>query len=176
MKKKIDRIQTILIVLLLFMVTFLGFWAKNRLEIQERRHEIAQIVIDEGFRACRYKDTLGNWTIGFGHLVKKSDTFGRCISPARAIDLLRTDYNHAESVVASKYPWADGEVYLILVNMTYQMGSKVDQFQKFLAAAKNDNYDLAASEMLDSRWARQAPKRAQRLAGRMMQVSGSPLL
>jgi lysozyme len=52
--------------------------------------------------------------------------------------------------------------------MVFQMGaSGVSKFRKMLAALDKKDYDLAATEMLDSRWHEQTPKRAQRLALQM---------
>jgi len=43
----------------------------------------------------------------------------------------------------------------------------VSKFRKMFSALDKKDYDLAATEMLDSRWHRQTPKRALRLALQM---------
>ena len=53
----------------------------------------------------------------------------------------------------------------VLIEMAYQMGlAGLLGFKRFLAAAREGRWADAAREMLDSRWARQTPERAERLA------------
>ena len=138
---------------------------------QHKTTEITQLMMDEGFRKCVYKDSRGLATIGFGHLMLPIDTY-RCIDYRKAIELLRSDYDYASNSVDTKYPWVKGEARLVLINMTYQMGqSGVSKFEKTLENLENKSYDDAAIELLDSKWANQTPKRALRLAGRIMSIS-----
>jgi GH24 family phage-related lysozyme (muramidase) len=139
----------------------------------EYQSEISQLMMDEGLRYEPYKDTLGNATIGFGHLIRSGEEFAK-LTPRQAIELLRDDYAIAKQSVERRYPWASGDVKLVLTNMSFQLGEvRLAKFKKALAALKAKDYDLAAAEFLDSRWARQAPKRAQRLAGRILQLEAS---
>jgi len=132
--------------------------------------EIAQIVQDEGYRAKPYKDSRGLWTIGFGHLIKKGESFSS-LNPHKAVEMLRKDYEYASRSVENSYPWAEGDVKLVLINMTFQMGSNgVSKFKDTITYLKEGDYDRAAGEMLDSRWAAQTPNRASRLAGRIMKL------
>lgn len=133
--------------------------------------EIAQIVEDEGYRAKPYKDSLGKWTIGFGHLIKEGESFDD-LTPHKAVEMLRKDYAKASEDVDRIYPWAAGEVRLVLINMTYQLGSNgLSKFEKTIRYLKSNQYDLAAGEMLTSKWAIQTPRRASRLAGRIMAIN-----
>ena len=132
--------------------------------------EISQIVKDEGYRAKPYKDSLGKWTVGFGHLIKEGESFDD-LTPTKALAMLRADYVSATEDVERMYSWADGEVKLVLINMTYQMGSNgLSKFRQTLIALDQEDYDKAAAEMLDSVWANQTPRRASRLAGRIMGI------
>ena len=48
-----------------------------------------------------------------------------------------------------------------LMDMAFNMGlPRLKQFKKSLAAMKANNYELAATEFLDSRWAKQVGQRA----------------
>lgn len=143
----------------------------NALSYEEHKtSELAQLVADEGYKKCIYDDSRGLKTIGFGHLMLPTDTF-KCISPTDAVRLLRADYTYAENSVDTKYPWSYGEARLILINMTYQMGATgVSRFKLSLACLEVKDYDCAAGELLDSRWATQTPNRAARLAGRIMSI------
>ncbi len=139
-------------------------------EDQHRQSEIAQLVIDEGYKRCIYDDSRGFKTIGFGHLMLPTDDY-KCLTKGQAVQLLLKDYTYAENSVDSRYPWAYGEVRLVLINMTYQMGSTgVSKFKLTLDALRDENYTLAAIELLDSRWAMQTSNRASRLAGRILAI------
>lgn len=139
--------------------------------VQHRTSEITQLMMDEGFKKCVYNDSLKIKTIGFGHKVLEGEKF-KCITHRVAIELLRKDYDYAANSVDNNYPWAYGEVRLVLINMTYQMGqSGVSKFLKTLSNLRDGQYDEAAIELLDSIWAEQTPNRALRLAGRIMSIS-----
>ena len=56
----------------------------------------------------------------------------------------------------------------VLVDMCFNMGlAKLTTFKKMLHALKQQDYQAAAREMLDSRWAGQVGHRAQELASMM---------
>lgn len=137
---------------------------------QHRSSELAQLVVDEGYRRCIYDDSRGLKTIGFGHLMLPTDTY-KCLTKGQAVALLIQDYSYAENSVDKYYPWAYGEVRLVLINMTYQLGSTgVSKFKKTLDALQSGAYTRAAVELLDSRWASQTPSRASRLTGRILAI------
>jgi lysozyme len=49
--------------------------------------------------------------------------------------------------------------------MTFQLGvGGVSKFKKFLGHLSTSTYHLASDEMLDSRWAKQTPHRAEKLS------------
>lgn len=134
--------------------------------------EIAQIIQDEnsGLKLQPHYDSLGLLTVGFGHLVKDGENFDD-FTYQDAITLLRKDYTIATKDVDSRYPWAHGEVRLVLINMSFQMGApRLSKFVKTMEHLENKHYDLAAGEMLDSEWARVTPYRASRLVGRVMKL------
>jgi lysozyme len=52
--------------------------------------------------------------------------------------------------------------------MCFNMGpGNLAKFQNMIAALEAQDYDLAAAEALDSRWAKQVGQRAERLAQRL---------
>ena len=56
----------------------------------------------------------------------------------------------------------------VLIEMQFQLGApRLAGFLKFWAALRAKDYTKAAQEMLDSRWAKQAPQRVSTLAARM---------
>lgn len=138
---------------------------------EERKieQEISQLASDEGYRSCIYSDSLGKATIGFGHLIKENTS--SCIDGHEAVERLREDYEYARLSVERNYPWAEGEVKLVMINMTYQLGETgFSKFKDTISYLKQEEYDLAAGEMLNSVWAKQTPNRAGRLAGRIMSI------
>lgn len=135
----------------------------------EQPSELIQIISDEGIELCQYTDTEGHPTIGYGHLITASDDFPRCITRATARTLLHSDYLRAERSVARYYPWAEQQTRLVLINMTYQLGTEgLASFRRFLRAVEERDRNLAAVEMLNSLWAKQTPERAGRLAIRIL--------
>ncbi|NRA47864.1 MAG: glycoside hydrolase family protein, partial [Phaeodactylibacter sp.] len=108
-------------------------------------------------------------TIGYGHKLRDSEHF-ITITKAQAVALLMKDYDEVVKDVRMRYPWATGEVHKVLVNMTYQMGSKgVSLFKKTLYFLAFGEYKEASLEMLNSLWAskEQTPHRARRLSKRI---------
>lgn len=173
-RRKRNTIIMSVIILIIAITTGISYVKYNEIsQAQKKNSEIAELVREEGYRKCIYTDTLGFRTVGFGHRLTSSELKDKvkCVSPTTAVGLLRQDYNLATASVETRYPWAEGEVKLVLINMTYQMGSNgVSKFKKSLACFKIPDFDCAAAELLDSRWATQTPSRAARLAGRIMSI------
>ena len=141
-------------------------------EQRVEREEIAQIFNDESLRLCQYKDSLGNATIGVGHLVLERDNLPRCITSHKTIELLVKDYRYAKANVEKRYPWAEGETKLILINMTFQLGeNRLAKFKQTLNYLEDGDYQLAAGEVLDSVLYKQSPRRLERHAARILAMS-----
>ena len=126
----------------------------------------------EGYRNKVYYDTLGYATIGVGHKVQKSDAFkaGEEYPEAQLMAVYDTDfhkaYDEAKALCAAQLG-APGkeELVRIITCLVFQMGKGgVSKFRKMWAALKVHDYDTAAHELLDSRFARQAPERANQTA------------
>lgn len=129
-----------------------------------------ELIRDEGWRLEAYRDSVGLWTIGVGHLLGKS-----CRMISITIDeceaLLDHDVEIAKDSVARLLPgWFDDVSRddvrsRALINMAFNLGGyRLGQFKKFLKAMDEGRFDAAAKEMLDSKWAGQVGARAQRLA------------
>ena len=125
-----------------------------------------QLKIDEGCRLTAYQDTVGVWTIGYGHTggVKKGDK----ITQKDADDFLLADTIQA-AIDASSLPVGfDGLNAVrqsVLINMCFNLGlTRLLNFKRFLSAVQVRDFDTAALEMLDSKWAGQVGQRAIRLA------------
>ena len=129
---------------------------------------IYQIKQDEGLRLTAYQDTLGNWTIGYGHTPA---TEGEVWTLAQAEEALALDLDEAADELDKALPWAEsmGVVrWSVFVNMAYNMGIEhLLGFHDTLAAAQRGDWDATAAGMLDSLWAKQVGGRAVRLAQQM---------
>lgn len=128
----------------------------------------AQVKVDEGFRGQVYRDSLGNLTIGYGRLLEPARGGG--IARDEAEYLLTNDLRTAERLCEAMpaYLELSPARQAVLVNMCFNLGApRLQGFTRMFAALKEQNYALAAHEMIDSKWAKQVGARADRLAKQM---------
>lgn len=125
-----------------------------------------QLKRDEGLRLTPYKDSVGKVTIGYG---RNLDDAG--ISQYEADLLLQHDITNASQDLRGALPWTEGLDEArrgVLLNMAFNMGiHRLLGFKITLAMVQSGDYDKAADEMLDSKWAEQVGARAHRLAVQM---------
>lgn len=126
---------------------------------------IEQVKRHEGFRRHPYYCTAKKFTIGYG---RNLDDVG--ITEEEAGELLKNDITECQAGVNKNIsvdlcnPARVG----VLVNMAYNLGLKgLMAFSKMIAKVEKGDFNGAAEEMLDSRWAQQVPNRAQSLALQM---------
>lgn len=126
------------------------------------------LIRHEGLRLTPYRCTAGKLTIGIG---RNLDDVG--ISEAEARLMLRNDIVNAEAELRRAFRWFDRLSPLrqqVLVNMAFNIGlPRLKGFRNMLAALERGDYDRAAVEMLDSRWARQVKGRSVELSDWMRQ-------
>ena len=114
----------------------------------------------EGVRRYAYVCPAGYLTIGAGRNVDENSGRGLSNDVDLSIDELNRSFSWFKNCPNS--------VKLILVNMHFNIGlSRLKQFKKMLAAVEDKDYSLAATEMLDSRWASQVGARATELSAQM---------
>lgn len=126
---------------------------------------IEQLKKDEGFRGKPYRCTAGKLTIGFG---RNLDDVG--ISVGEAEFLLYQDVADVEQALNEipGYAALDDVRQTVLANMAFNLGlTRLLKFKKMRAALRAGDFNTAATEMLDSLWARQVGTRADRLARQM---------
>ena len=123
----------------------------------------------EGVRRYAYVCPAGYLTIGAGRNVDENS--GRGLSDDEIDYLLSNDVDLSIDELNRSFSWfknCPNSVKLILVNMHFNIGlSRLKQFKKMLAAVEDKDYSLAATEMLDSRWASQVGARATELSAQM---------
>lgn len=129
-----------------------------------------QLKLDEGQKVHAYQDHLGFWTIGIGRLVdaRKPDSGLRDVEIAF---MLNNDLDDRLTALSKRLPWfddLDDARKGVLVNMSFQLGVEgLLGFKNTLRLVGDGKYVEAADNMLKSLWARQTPKRAQRMAEQM---------
>ncbi len=123
----------------------------------------ADLVRDEDQRLKPYTDTVGKTTIGVG---RNLDDVG--ITVEESDYLLENDIGRSMADLDRNAPWwrnlperpARG-----LVNMCFNMGwPRLSGFKNMLAALEAGDWQQAATEALDSRWAKQVGARSERIA------------
>lgn len=124
---------------------------------------------EEGWRNKAYRDHLGYWTIGCGHLITKdlkADHSKLVWTDQQIIDQLQKDINNAVAGAKRIFPNFDSYSFnrrLALVDMVYQMGEAgVRGFVNSVRLVKEEQWAKAADNMLKSKWARQTSARAKR--------------
>lgn len=127
---------------------------------------LQQLKRHEGLRLKAYKDSEGIWTIGYGRNLQELS-----ISDIQAERWLAEDIEKAKHDVFGSFPVCYSLTDLrqnVLVNMCFNLGiSRLRKFKKMWKAIHDANYDEAAIEMLDSKWAKQVGRRATELANEM---------
>jgi lysozyme len=120
--------------------------------------------VKEGGRHVLYFDHLGKPTIGHGRILHPPGG----ITDAEADYLFMNDLQRLIDELDERMLWWRGESDMrkrALVNMSYQLGvNGLLSFKKMLWEMQHGMYKKAAAEALDSRWAKQTPERAKRIA------------
>lgn len=127
----------------------------------------------EGFRTTPYKDTVGVLTVGYGTNLETIDV-SRGLATQWLVDELIGLRSKLE-----RHPWFANlsEVRKdAILEMAYQLGYVgVLKFHKMIAALEDGNFWAAASEGMDSRWAReQTPTRAMVIMDRIRSGKWNP--
>ena len=142
---------------------------------------IDQIKKDEGFKENVYFCTRGFPTVGYGYnltanVLKLSElelqeARHKGVSERKAFLWLNRTIEGIEQQLNDKIDFfkkLDESRQDVLIAMAYQQGvDGVMKYKNTLLAMRHGDYELAAINMLNSKWARQTPARAKRLAEQM---------
>lgn len=124
------------------------------------------ITMHEGRVPHAYEDSLGYLTIGIGHLVDQRKG-GRL--PDAIIDaLFEHDLHEHTNELFAHLPWArdlDPVRQAAMIDAYFNLRRNLLGFKVALAHMQSGNWEAAAAAMLDSKWAKQVGRRANRLAG-----------
>jgi lysozyme len=140
----------------------------------------------EGYRRDPYRDHLGNWTVGVGHLIHRIEltamanyrTLGNLLDwvsdPANHEAWLNSDLLQAESdarrYIGDAWDGLSDVRKEVLTEMAFQLGAeRLGGFKKLNEALRQRQWVRAQAEMLSSKWHEQTPARAKALASRMLE-------
>ncbi|HFK4065593.1 TPA: glycoside hydrolase family protein [Kluyvera ascorbata] len=143
------------------------------------------LKFDEGIKQTLYKDTLGFYTIGIGHLVTKSANriealaildkkFGRVTNGTLTTSEVETLFNEdvqgvinqikQNSNVNAVYKSLDDIRKMALINMCFQLGvNGVASFSNSLQYLNSKQWEKAATNLKLSKWNSQTPNRSNRV-------------
>ena len=127
-----------------------------------------RIKKNEGFSSRSYKDQLGNYTIGYGHLIRKKEIvlYKKKIKISFFQNLFENDFKTALDDYNKhfrKYSFSQN-IKELIVEMIFQMGiQNVLSFKKTLRHIRKNNKFLATLEMMNSIWYKQTPLRVENL-------------
>ena len=118
----------------------------------------------EGVRHCVYQDIYQNPTIGVGHLLKKPVDVNLCWTDEKVERVLDHDIYRARHNAADDYghgfyslpePVSD-----LLTELAFQLGGTgLSHFTTFLGLVRDGEYKAASADLLNTRLAKQLPKR-----------------
>jgi len=136
----------------------------------------------EGFKARAYDDTVGVRTIGYGFNLDNANArekieslnldfekvYNRMqlITEAQADLLFRGSFNEARNTArlfAKNFFDLPPIIQDVLIDMSYNLGSRINNFVKMRDAIEAQNWDDMAKEMTDSKWYSQVGNRSKEL-------------
>lgn len=134
---------------------------------------IADIKNAEGCSLAAYRDTLGYWTIGYGHLLDQNDNWGgHTISSEQADKFLEEDATIAASACTYYPEWKSLDTLArqnAVIELRFNLGSRWKLFAQTRLDIQNKNWKKAHDDLLNSLWAKQVgTKRSNRLANYLL--------
>jgi GH24 family phage-related lysozyme (muramidase) len=125
------------------------------------------IIYHEGIRYKPYKDSLGLWTVGVGHLIGDGRSlppeYNREFSHDEVMEMFDKDFEHHKQA-AEKIPGYDkvnDKGQAALVDLTFNMGPAwYKKWPNFTRNLKEGDTEGAAKSLEDSKWYTQVGRRA----------------
>lgn len=125
-----------------------------------------QLIRHEGYRQFPYKCSAGVWTVAIGRNLDD-----RGISEDEARYMLHNDIKSCKKEINFSFPVVktlNNARCNVLINMCFNIGiGRLRGFKKMWAAIEDKNFNEAARQMLDSKWATQVGIRAKELSESM---------
>ena len=125
----------------------------------------------EGYRNKVYLDTLGKRTVGVGHLCVE-DFWEDDKEYEEKFLMTILEHDLSDAIKGANDLMAENgcmdmneKAHEIIIEMVFQLGKTgVSKFKNMWKALSGLQYSAAADQMLDSRWAKQTPNRANGMA------------
>ena len=118
-----------------------------------------------------YKDSLGFWTIGWGHHDSTIGADTPAWSQEHADQVFDEDFEDAETTarrLVASFDSLSGARKGVVTAMSFQLGeATMKKFVGTIQAIDDEDWAGAAMHMRQSLWAKQTPLRVRRLAKRM---------
>ena len=120
----------------------------------------------EGVKSHAYKDQFGTWHIGAGRNIHaEGSNKGMGLSEDEIDYMLSNDIVRTIKELTEEYPWFrtldEGARRDGIINMHFNLGRyRFAKFVKAIGHMEAENYEEAAAEFLDSRWAKQVKGRS----------------
>ena len=123
---------------------------------------LAMLKRHEGVETHAYECSEGKITVGVGRNIDQAGGMG--LSDDEIDYLLQNDIERVIKELSSEYPWfsdLDDVRKDAMVDISFNLGqTRLRLFKRALAAMETGDYKEAATEFLDSRWAKQVGSRA----------------
>lgn len=123
------------------------------------------ILKHESFRKYPYVDSVGKITIGIGYNLTNRGIDDEWINNQYLRDI---DYFNRQLI---QFPWFQQlttDRQIVLIDMAFMGWKKFLTFNKMINAIEQNDFNQAAYEMLNSKWAQQVKSRAASLAQGML--------
>ena len=132
---------------------------------------LASVKKHEGYRNKVYLDTLGKRTVGVGHLCVE-DFWEDDKEYEEKFLMTILEHDLSDAIKGANDLMAENgcmdmneKAHEIIIEMVFQLGKTgVSKFRNMWKALSALDYSTAAEQMLDSRWAKQTPNRANGMA------------
>ena len=127
-----------------------------------------RIKQNEGYSEKPYRDQLGFFTIGYGHLIRQKEKkyFSKTFNKKHFETVFENDFRKAVNqykkfFLKKNHTISEKE---LLIEMLFQLGARgVSKFKKMLYFLNKKQKFMTALEMLDSLWYSQTPERVKNL-------------
>lgn len=131
-------------------------------------YELAKdsVKIHEGLRLNPYRCTAGKLTIGYGHNIEDNG-ISNDVADYILDEDLRASAREATYAIDNFHELNEHR-QAVLIEMAFALGlPRLRGFVKMIKAVSQHDYQEAAEELLDSKWAREVGKRALVLSEKM---------
>jgi len=134
-------------------------------ETNEMERLIEQLKRHEGVRTHAYKDQFGTVHIGAGRNISDGPHKGLGLSMEEIDFMLSNDIVRTIRELSAEYPWfndlEEGARRDGIINMHFNLGRvRFAKFKKAISHMESGDHDAAATEFLDSLWAKQVKGRS----------------